>query len=175
MNASLNESGQSQAKKAGNKLSQLAFETIYASSLIRTHETLAPLSRDFMSLEGFDEISWGDQEGVKASVEAQNKYASTIKSWREGDLHQNLGGGESPIQVMHRQREAMDVVMGDDAEKSLICMHGRAMRILLCWMLNYPLNYMDGFPHQNCCFYSLNFNGKSFSVRDFNEVGHLGS
>lgn len=173
INASLNETGVGQAQKAALQLVRVGFDSFYASSLVRTHETLAPITADFVALEGFDEISWGDQEGVKASTEAQSKYASTVTAWKRGELHLNVGGGENPIQVMKRQKEALEVVMKDGVQKSLICMHGRAMRIMLCWMLNYPLNYMDGFPHQNCGFYSLNFHGNNFSIKEFNQIGHL--
>lgn len=124
-------------------------------------------------MEGFDEISWGNQEGVEPTSEATQLYAQTISHWRNGNLEVNVGGGESPIEVMERQRTAMKNVLDDDGHNVLICMHGRAMRILLCWLLNYPLNYMDGFPHQNCSYYSLIYNGESFLLKDFNETTHL--
>lgn len=173
VNASLNAQGRTQAEQVAVRLREVAFDSYYASSLVRTHETLAPMTTDFTPLEGFDEISWGDQEGVKASREELSVYAETIKSWREGDLDLNVGGGESPRQVMRRQKDALAEVLKDAGEKTLICMHGRAIRIMLCWMLNYPLNYMDGFPHQNCGFYGLNYDGENFSVKEFNSISHL--
>ena len=74
---------------------------------------------------------------------------------------------------MNRQKEAMEIVMASEAENILICMHGRAMRVLLCWTLNYPLNYMDGFPHLNCSYYVLNHRHDSFYLKDFNQIEHL--
>ena len=126
----------------------------------------------FTSLEGFDEISWGNQEGVQASVEDKAVYADTLTEWRNGNLELSVGGGESPNQVMKRQKEAMEEVIDSDHETILICMHGRALRILLCWLLNYPLNFMDGFPHQNCGFYKLNYS-KNYSIDFFNHSNHL--
>lgn len=173
INASLNDSGQKQAVSVSRRLSGVSFDKFYASSLIRTHETLAPFGVDFDAMDGFDEISWGDQEGVKTSEAERAAYAKTLSKWRQGNLTLNIGGGESPIQVMERQKFAMDRVLSQDHHSILICMHGRAMRILLCWMLNYPLNYMDGFPHRNCSFYSLKQTGNSFYLNEFNETGHL--
>lgn len=176
VDASLNEVGRSQARKAGAVLNNVPFDSIYSSYLKRTQETLREFiqeQRDIIALDGFDEISWGNQEGKAASMDAKNLYADTVTGWRNGNLSLAVGGGESPLQVMQRQKAAMDVVLSSNSERSLICMHGRAIRILLCWMLNYPLNFMDGFPHDNCAFYALEYRTGSFVVREFNQTGHL--
>ncbi len=176
VNASLNENGIIQAKKAGDHLSSIPFDHVFTSALIRTRETVNQFSLNgtpIMAHEGFDEISWGNQEGKVASYDAKNLYAETVNGWRKGELHLNVGGGENPIEVMQRQKDAMNAVLESEGENTLICMHGRAMRVLLCWVLNYPLNYMDGFPHQNCSYYVLGYRGGSFFLRDFNQIGHL--
>ena len=176
VNASLNETGVQQAQKAGTAFKNIRFDHVYTSTLVRTQETVGQFispETPQTALEGFDEISWGNQEGVKASYEAKNLYAETVKGWRNGDLHLNVGGGESPIQVMERQKGAMDVVLKDNHDTVLICMHGRAIRILLCWTLHYPLNFMDGFPHDNCAYYSLVHRKNSFVLKDFNHTDHL--
>jgi len=176
INASLNETGRVQAKKTHEHLKEIKFDKIYTSQLIRTHETVAGFKNDgyeLIPLDGFDEISWGSMEGIKASKEEKNLYADTLKDWQNGDLHETVGGGESPIQVMKRQKEAMDIVMSAEDEIVLICMHGRAMRILLAWLLNYPLSSMDGFPHQNCCYYKLVATDSQFVVELFNHTAHL--
>lgn len=176
VNASLNDTGREQAKKAFNALNHIEFDSIYTSSLNRSQETIQPFisnGHSFIPLDGFDEISWGNQEGKEASFEMKNLYADTVNGWRSGDLTLNVGGGESPIQVMERQKEAMKEVMNDPGDKILVCMHGRAMRVLICWLLNYPLNFMDGFPHDNCAYYQLIQRNDSFFINKFNEVGHL--
>lgn len=171
VNASLNDTGRMQASKAYQHLSSVSFDMIYTSALIRTQETVSDFIKGgvpFESHSGFDEISWGDQEGLKANVKGKAVYTETMKKWREGYLEENVGGGESPIEVMRRQKEAMEIVMASSHETILICLHGRAMRILMAWLLNYPLNFMDGFPHQNCAYYQLGYTG-SFFVKEFNE------
>ncbi len=175
VDASLNETGQWQANRAHQFLKNVSFDVVFTSALIRTHQTARGFIEDgipHLIHDGFDEISWGDQEGVEATPEARNLYSKTVRSWQDGKLDLNVGGGESPIEVMNRQKEAMSQVLEYDASTILICMHGRAIRILLCWLLKYPLNYMDGFPHDNCAFYQLNYNG-SYSVREFNVTDHL--
>lgn len=176
INASLNETGIAQAVKAGKALAHIPFDAVFTSSLIRTKETVDQFGLKnvpFFSHEGFDEIGWGNQEGVVADYKAKNLYAATVKGWREGNLTLNVGGGESPLEVMERQKEAMKQVMEYDGEHILIAMHGRAMRVLLCWLLNYPLNYMDGFPHHNCSYYALEVRTDSFYLKEFNRMDHL--
>ena len=176
VDASLNETGRAQAEKAFRHLMDVPFDVVFSSELKRSQETI----QQFVEIgvphhkhAGLDEISWGNQEGVQATLEAKNLYAETVKGWRNGDLHLNVGGGESPLEVMDRQKEAMDVILNVDAEYILICMHGRAMRVLLSWLLNYPLNYMDGFPHDNCAYYKLISQGDGFYIDEFNARGHL--
>ncbi|MEQ8628495.1 histidine phosphatase family protein [Ekhidna sp.] len=177
VNASINEAGKEQARKAGATLSDISFDHVFTSALIRTKETVGQFIHNgtpVTSLDGFDEISWGNQEGKEASYDAKNLYADTVNGWRRGELHLNVGGGENPLEVMDRQQSAMQQVLETDGENILICMHGRAMRVLLSWTLNYPLNFMDGFPHANCSYYVLGYRGSSFYLKDFNRVGHLG-
>ena len=148
MDASLNETGRTQADKVFHHLREVPFDVIYTSALVRTHQT----AKGFIDAgithrvhDGFDEISWGSQEGVEATTEAKTLYARTVQSWQEGKLHLNVGGGESPIQVMERQKVAMKEVLEFEGSTILVCMHGRALRVLLCWLLNHSLRYMDGF------------------------------
>ncbi len=173
VDASLNDTGRSQAKKVFDALKGSSIDMIYTSKLIRTHETVQLFDVPKKAMEGFDEISWGSQEGVVPSVETRDLYWSVIQLWRKGQLDECVGGGESPNEVMKRQKIAMKEVMANGLDTSLISMHGRAMRILLCWLMNYPLQYMDGFEHQNCCYYKLRNKDGMFTIDEFCYVEHL--
>lgn len=176
VNASLNETGRQQARKTFEYLKDIPFDSIYTSELIRTRETVSGFEEagyQLHALSGFDEISWGSMEGVKATTEEKNLYAQTVKEWQSGNLEANVGGGESPIEVMNRQKIAMQKVLSSSDQTILICMHGRAIRILLSWLLNYPLQFMDGFPHKNCCYYKLKNTGSQFVIEEFNVTSHL--
>jgi broad specificity phosphatase PhoE len=52
-------------------------------------------------------------------------------------------------------------------------MHGRAIRILLCQLLHYPLKSMDMFEHENLCLYLLNYTGSMFTVEKYCDTKHL--
>ncbi|MEM0941215.1 MAG: histidine phosphatase family protein [Bacteroidota bacterium] len=176
VDASLNETGREQAAKTYLHLKNIPFDAVFTSALKRSQETVKFFIEDeipHIKHAGLDEISWGNQEGVKATLEAKNLYAQTIKGWQEGKLELSVGGGESPVEVMERQKGAVDEILNYDGKTILVCMHGRAMRILLCWLLKYPLNYMDGFPHNNCAYYKLIYRGEDFFVKEFNYCRHL--
>ena len=78
-------------------------------------------------------------------------------------------------QMAARQRPFIDEVLRarPEEETILVCMHGRAMRVLLCQLLNYPLSCMDSFEHRNLCLYKLHYTGSMFSVHSFMDTAHL--
>ncbi|MBV6645647.1 MAG: histidine phosphatase family protein, partial [Cyclobacteriaceae bacterium] len=126
IDASLNETGRQQAESFYQAYKNTSFDKLYISMLKRTNESMAGFIRDglpFERMAGFDEISWGNQEGVPFSEESHTLYQETTKRWQAGDLTANVGGGENPVQVMERQKQAMDIVLSRSAEKQiLICM-----------------------------------------------------
>lgn len=153
------------------------FDKIYTSALKRTKESV----QDFIdmgisheSLTGLNEISWGSKEGQRITPEEDAYYHWMLKEWQKGNTSERITGGESPNDVVLRQRSAIDYMMSkEDEETILICMHGRAMRILLCELLNYPLKSMDMFEHHNLCLYQLDFTGSMFAIKKHNDKTHL--
>ena len=66
-----------------------------------------------------------------------------------------------------RQRPFIELLRGPSAGHTvLVCLHGRALRVLLCQLLHYPLSCMDGFEHSNLCLYKLEFTGTAFVVKN---------
>jgi broad specificity phosphatase PhoE len=177
VDSSLNQTGRAQARAFFEMYKDVTFDKIYTSLLRRTAESV----KDFIGLgipheklEGLNEISWGTNEGQKITPEEDAYYHWMLKQWQNGNTAERIKGGESPEDVVLRQREAIDQFMSNEEEKTiLICMHGRAMRILLCQLLNYPLKSMDMFEHQNLCLYQLDFTGSMFAIKKHNDVEHL--
>ena len=177
IDAPLNATGKAQAEAFYEAYRDHPFDKIYVSKLKRTAESVSKFIDKGIPIEklsGLDEISWGTQEGVKFSEKAKTEYEDAISDWKKGNLEINVAGGESPIQVMDRQKEAFDHILNQPAEQEiLICMHGRAIRILVSWLLNYDLRYMDEFPHANLGLYLLTYNGHFFQVLKRNDTSHL--
>ncbi len=102
------------------------------------------------------------------------QFLKLVRDWVDGNLDSKFEGGESPNQVMARQKEAMDIIMSQPEEETvLICMHGRALRLLLCWLSGKPLSEMETFPHQNLVLYKITYDGEKFEIVDANNSSHL--
>ncbi len=177
VDASLNAEGVRQSLAFFHTYRDIAFDQIFTSTLRRAVESVQPfldLGIPHERLPGLNEISWGVHEGKEITPEEDTYYHWMLKQWQEGQTHLKIDGGESPEDVVVRQREALDYILGKDGQQTiLICMHGRAMRILLTQLLHYPLRAMDLFEHRNLCLYTLQGSGRMFRVEQYNDVSHL--
>lgn len=176
IDASLNELGRSQANAFYQAYKEIEFEKVYTSHLIRTHQSV----KGFLDLglkhekhSGLDEIDWGEKEGTALNLGNDAYFNEIVLEWENGNTHIPVIGGESPEDVAERQREALEKILSDPEELVLICMHGRAIRILLCVMLDIPLSRMDEFPHSNLGLYIIEAEGDKFKLAAQNLTDHL--
>lgn len=179
IDSSLNEKGRAQALAFYSSYKNVKFDKIYTSRLKRTTESVVNFIQTGIaheSLGGLNEISWGEKEGQKITPEEDEYYHWMLRQWQLGKTGERIVGGESPEDVIIRQKPDLDYIIGKENESTiLVCMHGRAIRILLCHLLHYPLKSMDLFEHQNLCLYVLNYTGSMFSIERHNDVTHLQS
>lgn len=179
VDSELNDYGRAQAKLFFESYKGIAFDKIYTSALQRTQQTVAHFIEQgipFEKLSGLNEISWGMKEGQAITPEEDEYYNYMLNQWQHGDTSLRIEGGESPDEVVQRMIPAIQHIMSKEGEQTiLICMHGRAMRILLCHLLNYPLKSMDMFEHENLCLYILNYTGSIFNIELYNNTYHLKS
>jgi broad specificity phosphatase PhoE len=175
VNSSINQKGRIQAQAFFEFYREVPFVKIYTSALKRTTESVQPfidLGIPFVPLEGLNEISWGKKEGQPITLQEDAYYNWMLNQWQLGNTHERIEGG--PEDVTRRQDGALKYIMSKTGESTiLICMHGRALRILLCRLLNYPLRSMDMFEHQNLCLYQLDYSGSMFSLKKYNDTAHL--
>lgn len=173
----LNETGKKQAQHFYNAYSAVPFDKVYTSTLKRTHQTVASFidrGIPWEQLSGLDELDWGTNEGHQPGPDTMQDFYKVAERWTEGDYDIAIPGGESALDVAKRQEVALQHILARKDEKNiLICMHGRAMRILLCRLTGKELREMDMFPHQNLSLYKLSFDGKKFEILDFNDLAHL--
>ena len=177
IDAPLNETGRQQAEAFYRAYGDIGFDRVYVSELQRTRQTIGPFIQNGLEpvkLKGFNEINWGVYEGKPMTPESNGYYADMSERWSNGEVHVPIEGGESPVEVRERVTEAMDTVIAQPNESTvLICMHGRSMRILLTALLGYPLSEMDSFPHHNTGLYHLFYSGSMYRVKKFNDFSHL--
>lgn len=161
IDADLNELGQNQAAAFFAHYQDLPIDKIYTSALRRTHQSVKGFIDKGLPWEqhtGLNEISWGNKEGKSPNTADDLYYRNLTKTWREGNVHVQSEEGESPVEVLERQKPVVDLLLSRPDEKAiLIAMHGRAMRVLLTHLFNAPLHHMDHYAHQNLCLYHLQY------------------
>ncbi len=176
VDSSLNDNGRAQADAFFKGYGHLPFDTIYTSSLKRSIESV----QQFIDLgiphekhSGLNEISWGKKEGQTITPDEDAYYHDMLRQWQQGKTSLRIEGGESPDEVAIRQLAVIKSISDSPAKTILICMHGRAMRILLCQLSQLPLKNMDSFEHTNLCLYQINYSGTLFSIEKHNDTSHL--
>lgn len=177
VDSSLNDTGRAQARAFYEAYRHIKFDKVYTSKLRRSSESINSFMDAGVPQEahaGLNEISWGTKEGQKITPEEDEYYHWILAQWRLGNTSKRIAGGESPEDVAARQRPVIRHILSREEEPIvLICMHGRAMRILLCQLLSYPLKSMDLFEHENICLYLLRFTGSMFRIEKHNDIAHL--
>ncbi|MTI22793.1 histidine phosphatase family protein [Fulvivirga sp. RKSG066] len=177
IDASLNDFGVKQAQSFYAHYKDVPFDKVYTSALKRSIQSMQQFidkGVPHQVVPELNEINWGTREGMAITPEEDAYYHDVIKQWQEGNTTLKIEGGESPQDVFERQTKAIEIILANNTEETvLVCMHGRAMRVLLCQLLNYPLKCMDMFEHSNLCLYKLNYTGSMFNVELFNHTAHL--
>lgn len=177
IDTSLNDYGRQQARAFFERYRDVPFDRIYTSVLKRTVETVEHFVSSgvaYESLAGLNEINWGKKEGQRITPESDVYYRYLIDEWSKGNTALAIEGGESPEDVFQRIDASLDHIMSRPHERNvLICMHGRAMRIMLCRMMERPLRFMDEFKHTNVGLYLLGYNGEGFVLEMENDTSHL--
>ena len=174
----LNEMGEKQAEAFYTYYKDVRFDKIYTSTLLRTHQTVAPFLKEGIpmeQLEGLDEIGWGVYEGKEQTAKIMEGFADLTARWRNGELDVCVDGGETPNQLLRRQQNALNHILSSTpAEKKvLICMHGRAMRVFLCLLTNREIALMDDFPHTNTALYIVRYDDSGSFIEDAYNIQHL--
>jgi len=175
----LNEKGHLQALAFFDKYEKVPFEKVYTSALQRTHQSVNGFLKKGLKheiLPGLNEISWGVKEGLIPNNTEKAFYGSIMTRWARGETHVAIEGGESPEEVVVRQKVAIERILKNKSEKLiLVAMHGRALRIILSHISNTPLREMDNFKHSNLCLYKLSYSyhSNTFTILSQNDIGHL--
>lgn len=179
IDADLNDTGRKQANAFFEAYKDVPFDKIYISELRRTQQTVQQfinMGLPYKKLEGLDELAWGIHEGQPATDENRGAFLKIMRDWVDGNLDAKFENGESPNDVLARQKVALVEIMSHPDEHTvLICMHGRAMRLFLCLLTDVSLINMDTFPHQNVILYKVVYDGSKFEIVDFNNADHLKS
>jgi len=132
----LTELGERQAAALARSLANEQIDRLYASTLIRTQITAAPLSSvrglEIEVLEGLHEIEAGSLEKL-TDKESHLRYLGTVFGWADGELHRRMPGGPSGHDFFERYdasiaRIATAAASGATGTVAVVS-HGAAIRV----------------------------------------------
>ncbi len=173
VDSDINKTGLYQAKRFYEYYKNIDFEKVYTSNLKRTFQSVYSFIENglpYEKLEEFNEISWGINQGKSDSI---NEYSSLINSWLEGNLDNKFENGESPNQMSIRLERGINKVISDGHNTVLLCIHGRALRILLSKIVDNDLTQMDKYIHSNTGLYILEYYKGKYKILESNLNVHL--
>jgi len=173
VDSDINDVGESQANSFYEYYKDINFDKIYVSDLKRTFQTIRRFTENGLSyekLKEFNEISWGINQGKSDDLE---DYARLIDTWLAGNLDNKFEEGESPNEMSVRLVKGFNKVLDDDHDTVLLCIHGRALRILLSKIIDNDLTKMDKYVHSNTGLYILEYKNGKYEILGSNLRNHL--
>ncbi|MDQ1037174.1 broad specificity phosphatase PhoE [Streptomyces sp. V3I8] len=124
--------GQRQAAALPDALAGEEIGALYASTLIRTQLTAAPLAErtglEVRVRDGLRELTAGDLE-MRGDANAVTTYMTTTFAWSAGDVELRMPGGENGVEALRR----IDAVVAEAAAGGVptvaMVSHGAAIRM----------------------------------------------
>ncbi|GAA2855140.1 histidine phosphatase family protein [Paenarthrobacter ilicis] len=129
----LTELGQRQAEALPQALANEDIGALYISTLVRTHQTAAPLAKAKgltpEVLDGIHEIEAGALETL-TDHESHMHYMRTVFSWTSGDLGVSMPGAFDGHAFLARFDASVERVAAAGHSTAAVVSHGAAIR---CW------------------------------------------
>ena len=176
VDSDINTTGILQSDKFYSKYKGIEFDKVFVSNLKRTYQTVKNFIEinniPFEKLKEFNEISWGVNQGKNDDLK---DYKKLIDTWLDGELDNKFERGESPNEMVIRLVEGFKYIISHNLERVLLCIHGRALRILLSEVLDKDLTKMDKYPHSNTGLYIMKYvDEENVRIMKSNLRDHLG-
>lgn len=150
----LNKVGLREAELMAEYMSQLPLNAIYSSSLLRARQTAEALSKrcnlPYKPMDLLQEASFGEWEGVSFK-ELWEKYPQEMELFMTKPGEFTPPGGLSFLDSQRRWKEAIKLILEEQGQDKNIAIvaHGGMIRVILCTLLDCPLNSLWKFTVHN--------------------------
>ena len=177
-NNPLDDTGFKQARALAVRAEHLPLTAIYVSDLIRTHQTAEPLAalKGLTPIEepGFREISFGKYDG-QSFAKIKEEEPDILDQLFTRPAEAQVGAQESILAAQQRGWQAFSRIMEQQEEDtlSMVVSHGGLIRLLICKILDMPVDAMwrlsvantaacriNYLPEVGYCLNYLNWQGK---------------
>ncbi|MEU7057747.1 histidine phosphatase family protein [Streptomyces sp. NPDC046197] len=129
----LTELGERQAAALPGALAHEDIEAVYASTLVRTQLTAAPLAAarglDVPVRDGIREVTAGDLEMLPGGTRRGQEYMRTVLAWAAGHTELRMPGAESGGQALARYDAVVAEAADSGARTVAMVSHGAAIRL----------------------------------------------
>ena len=145
----LTDLGVRQASAIPDALRGEPVESLFASTLLRTQLTAAPLA-DARSLDvavrpGLHEIEAGDLE-KRSDMRSVRRYLETVFAWGSGELDVAMPGGPTGHDFFGRYNSDLEAIVSSGASSAAVVSHGAAIRV---WVAAHATNVAPMFTAEN--------------------------
>lgn len=173
----LSEIGRMQAVKCRESLSELKFDTCFASPITRA-KTSAELiwegrEEPLVFLDTLREANLNFLEGMLNS-EAEKQHAELFKAWREDPLNFNVDGVYPVVELWAKAKLAWEEILSSPGERLLVVTHKSILRAMLCTALGLGPDRFRGVDVHNAGIstFTVNTRGEPM-LSSLNRTAHL--
>lgn len=150
----LNDFGAEQAKNVAARFSDIKFDVVYSSPLMRAVQTAQEMVRgrnlNIILNSGFEERNYGLFDNLTID-EIAEKYPTEYRAWRSDWLHYRVPDGESAEEVHNRTHDALKKAISHHKGKNIaIITHLGAARHMIANLLMLRLEDTYRFSIDNC-------------------------
>ena len=141
--------GHEQAAVLAKFMRRRPIDAMYASSMRRAQQTLAPLAshcpKPAVTRTEFREVDFGDWTGLTWE-QVKSKYNVSAFVWLEQISKAAIPNGETGTEFRSRVEPALRQIVSEHAGQSVaIVCHGGVIRMMLSILLEFPLGRMASF------------------------------
>jgi len=176
IDSELNETGLKQAKLFYEFYKDEGFDLVITSNLKRTHQSVQAFIESGLPHEQtnlIDEINWGIHEGKKGDPQMRQNYLNLMDHWANNRMQFGVEGGETGEQLVNRCSQFLDTLPKKNADKILVCTHGRTLRCLMMLIKSGIPKDMETFDHANTGLYLTNLKNQQLEILKMNDTSHI--
>ena len=175
----LSELGKQQAELAAKYLYEREpLDAIYASDLLRAHNTAVPFSKLYglpiTDREGLRELFAGDWEG-RTIDEIKELYTEDFRVWREDFSNARCSGGESVAEMYERMTaEVLRIACENEGKRILLATHATPIRVIEAFSRGLSADRVHEVPFvRNSAMNIFEYDGKALRSVQPNITEHL--
>ncbi len=176
----LSKEGEKQVERVARFLKEfvkrydLSCQVCYSSPLkraVKTAEIIAKaIPMQIKPSEILKERSFGEWEGLSIN-DIMSLYPEEFERWRTNPVKFSPPNGESTLQVSERAAKALkEILSSHSGEQIFITAHGGINRVILCNILNIPLENIFRIEQEFACVNIIEFYGTQPLVKLINGV-----